>query len=217
MLEEWRGDGPALLDVGCGALGLAAFLRDVRVVGVDVAQTVEEAPNFTFTPGSITDLPFGDDSFPFASCVDVLEHLPTDVRARAVLELVRVASRAVVVACPHGQNAERADRRFFERLCARGKPIPPWLEEHLRQPYPTVEWLRGEVETAATTLGKKVLIDVRFCETPWSSAVIRACALRSRALYAAVNVALGSVIPLTSGADDPGSYRAIMTIRFRDA
>ena len=101
-----------LLDVGCGGFGLASFLPDVSVVGVDLETPSETVSNLKFRVGSVTSLPFPDRSFLVVSCIDVLEHLPEAERERAVRELVRVASETILIACPHGVIARRCDNEY---------------------------------------------------------------------------------------------------------
>lgn len=205
-----RGESPVLLDVGCGRRGVATFLRDVPVMGVDLEQEVDVAANFTFRPGSITSLPFADRSFPFVSCVDVLEHLPLETRPRAVDELVRVADCAVLIACPHGPTAERCDHEFVQTLVGRKRAVPDWLEEHLRQPYPTVSVVCDEVRRAAAATGRDVAIDVRYCEPEILCRAIRKGAARSPVLYAALNLALGAAMPLLPAPTAGDSYRCVL-------
>src|SRR5919108_3018253 len=86
-------NGPMVLDAGCGAGGVAGFLGDLEVAGVDLAKPDACPRNLTFQQASVLDLPFSDRAFPIVACVDVIEHLPLNARKRAVQELVRVAGR----------------------------------------------------------------------------------------------------------------------------
>ena len=207
---------PPLLDVGCGRIGLAGFLPDVPVVGVDVEQPVESAPNFTFRPGSITALPFPDRSFPFVSCVDVLEHLPLDARQLAVGELTRVASRAVLIACPHGAAARRCDEEFRHELEARQRPVPGWVDEHLRQPYPTSSEVVGHVRHAAAAQRRAVKISLSYSEPLSACRLVRRSAARSEVLYVAVNFLMGAALPVMPAPRAHNSYRAIILAEFAD-
>jgi len=99
----------SLLDVGCGegvvTERLARALPTTRVVGVDVADPglLDEwerrrAPNLGFAPGSAYSLPYGENEFEVVSAFEVLEHLERP--GEALAELVRVASRALVLSVP---------------------------------------------------------------------------------------------------------------------
>jgi SAM-dependent methyltransferase len=214
--ESPRPRQPVLLDVGCGRIGLAGFLPDVSVVGLDVEQPVESAPNFTFQPGSVTALPFADGSFPFVSCVDVLEHLPLDVRELAVGELTRVASRGVLIAAPHGETAQGCDEEFRRELTARKRPVPGWVDEHLRQPYPTSSEVVGLVRRAAAAQGRAVKISLSYSEPISACRLVRRSAARSGALYTAVNFLMGVALPVIPAPGAGDSYRTIILAEFVD-
>jgi SAM-dependent methyltransferase len=207
---------PVLLDVGCGRIGLAGFLPDVPVVGLDVEQPVESAPNFTFRPGSVTSLPFPDRSFQLVSCVDVLEHLPLDVRELAVTELTRVASRAVLIAAPHGEAAQGCDEEFRRELTARRRPVPGWVDEHLRQPYPTSPEVVALVRRAAAAQGRAVKISLSYSEPLGASRLVRRSAARSDVLYTAVNFLMGVALPVIPEPRAGNSYRTIILAEFAD-
>jgi ubiquinone/menaquinone biosynthesis C-methylase UbiE len=112
---------------------MAAFLNGTKVVGIDVEPPLESVENFTFQQGTITHLPFPNKSFQVVSCIDVLEHPSLEARDRAIDELVRVASRAVLVACPPGENGQACDANFQSAQESRSRPMPEWLAEHQRQ------------------------------------------------------------------------------------
>lgn len=201
---------PILLDVGCGRIGMAAFLNGDNVVGVDVEPPLESVENFTFQPGTITDLHFPDKSFPVVSCIDVLEHLPLEARDRALDELVRVASRAVLVACPHGENGQACDAEFQSALESRGRPIPEWVAEHQRQEYPTTTKVAQKLREAAAASGRKAKITLSYCEPVQTCRFVRGAAARSDALYLAANLLLGLLLPLVPAPKSENSYRMVM-------
>ncbi len=202
-----------LLDVGCGRHGLAAFLPEFQVVGLDVEQPVQSARNFSFEAGDITALPFPDDSFPVVSCVDVLEHLPVAARSLAISEILRVASEAVLIACPVGQKARDFDESFRQNLERHGRDIPDWVNEHQQNPYPHASEIIEQVEQTALALGQTATLSLMYCESTSVGRFVRGAAAHSDALYAAVNLLLGAMLPLfpTPGADE--GYRMILLAR----
>lgn len=76
-----------ILDAGCGAGGTMAYLsRYGTVVGIDISEEMVEHCRKMGLPAhraSVAKLPFEDQSFDLALCLDVLEHLHDD---RAALE-----------------------------------------------------------------------------------------------------------------------------------
>ena len=203
---------PMLLDIGCGQLGVAAFLPQVSVMGIDVDQPVASASNFTFQEGSITALPFADQSFPLVSCIDVLEHLSPEDRERGINEMVRVASNAIVVAYPQGQLAADVDEEFRRDCELHGKPFPSWIIEHQRQPYPIPAIIVEQFNAAVAATGRKAAISLSYCEPANVSRILRRAAARSSMLFAALNLFFGALLPVIRSPNHTNGYRAITLI-----
>jgi hypothetical protein len=203
---------PMLLDIGCGQLGISAFLPDVSVMGTDIHPPVASTPNFTFQLGTITALPFADCSFPVVTCIDVLEHLSPQDRERGINELVRVATRAIVVAYPHGRLAADMDEEFRRDCELHGKAAPGWLIEHQMQPYPVNSTIVEQLNTAVRLTGRKATISMSYCEPARVSRIVRRAAARSKLLYAAVNLFFGALLPLIRSPNDRNGYRAVALI-----
>lgn len=131
-LEELK--PTSVLDVGAGPHGLSLYWpgnvvqTDLRFVNAPAARD-----NATFVGASAEALPFGDDTFDVAISIDMVEHLPAEIRAACMAELFRVARRAVVIAYPIGEVAARADRLMAASFRLRRRPLPQWLAEHLDQ------------------------------------------------------------------------------------
>ncbi|MEQ1579261.1 MAG: class I SAM-dependent methyltransferase [Steroidobacteraceae bacterium] len=102
-------DARSLLDVGCGN---GAFLEHLRVSRPDIeilhgAERSGAALQHVAVPhtqASIDSLPFPDQSFDCVTCLEVIEHLPTPIYTRALLELMRVSRRYLIVTVPREQD-----------------------------------------------------------------------------------------------------------------
>ena|GEM_PF-1070842 len=217
ILTKVREDGRAvLLDVGCGSPGLASLLTDVSIVGVDLEAPTALMPNVKFQLGSILALPFPDRAFPVVACIDVLEHLPEEDRSRAVCELVRVASKAVLIACPHGKTAQESDETFRRVSIKYRRPLPSWVIEHLQHPYPTAPAMTEYVQQAASP-ARNPNLSLRYCETAAVTRLVRSVAARSDLLYGFVNLLAGvlsSLLPLPGAR---GSYRMVLLAELSEA
>ena len=173
---------------------MAAFLKGTEVMGVDLDVPRETLPNRTFTRASITELPFADSSFPYVSCIDVLQDLPLDVREQGLTEMLRVARDGVVITAPQGEVAERLDADFEHALRRRGATVPPWVGVSRANPYPTVEAVVAAIRRADPSTA----ISVSYGEPERVSRLVRAAAVRSTALYAVANLAFGLLVRATA-------------------
>jgi SAM-dependent methyltransferase len=88
-----------VLDAGCGeGVLVEEYAGRLAIEGID--------PNYSsphVRSGSLTALPYADESFDAALCLDVLEHLAPDDQPRAIAELHRVVrpGGGVVVSVPN--------------------------------------------------------------------------------------------------------------------
>ena len=84
------------LDVGCGYGELVqqvSYRGDINAWGIDIAQSAIEdgaTQGLNLKQGSVTEIPFDDNSFDFVTCFDCLEHIDPDDTMKAITELVRV-------------------------------------------------------------------------------------------------------------------------------
>ncbi|MGE3466279.1 MAG: class I SAM-dependent methyltransferase [Pyrinomonadaceae bacterium] len=206
--------GATLLDAGCGEYGLTAFMPTAEITGVDVLPAEAVATDVNYVHGSIIDIPFEDRSFDIAASVDVLEHLPEELRAEAVRELVRVARKAVVITFPFGERARKVDEDFKKELDARGLPLPEWVEEHLANRYPESQEIVDEIRSAADSAGRSVATRVHYSESSSVARKLRWAAARSKYFYIAGNLLAGIFLPIMPKADAASSYRAIILAEF---
>ena len=143
-------DARDVLDVGSGYYGLSCF-RPGPVVQTDLEFGRDQPParrvgEPTFQVASVERLPFEDRSFDAVVSLDMMEHLPDELRNIAVSEMCRVSRSRVIIGCPVGVTAHLVDLAFCVFLKLRGEEYPIWLAEHrIQSAYPTAGQLRASV------------------------------------------------------------------------
>lgn len=147
--------GDSVLDVGFG-LGYGLRIMSAkarRLTGLEIdRRALARARRSLRIPG-LTELrhydgysiPYPDDSFDVATCIDVLEHV-SDYR-RFLKDLCRVARRSVVISTPN---------RRPEYTRPDGTPMNPW---HIR------EWSHEELAQELQHLSLQV--EWNFLDGPW--------------------------------------------------
>ena len=135
--------GHNVLEVGAGSQGIGPYLKGKAFTAVD--QNYEDYsdsandlhPAMKAVIADASKLPFQDGEFAFVFSLDMIEHLPADMRESALIELLRVARKTVVVGFPAGEAAKTADSWQARILKYLRQAVPGWLEEHLNMRYPT--------------------------------------------------------------------------------
>lgn len=112
-------DGANILDVG-GATGdnLLKKFGLKKVATLDIGEGAD-------IRASADKIPSKDNSFEVVTCIDTLEHTPSDLREKVINELVRVASQAVIIISPinskENVKAEKIVLKYIQE---------DFLEEH---------------------------------------------------------------------------------------
>ena len=229
-LVEEAGRG-SVLDVGSGSEGIAGWLGagwmvtalDSSFEYIGAMSGPGGAPGRRVV-GDARALPFGDREFDVVLALDVLDHVPADDRARVIDELVRVARRRVVVACPTGRAALASDERLAARLRARGMEPPSWIVEHEEHGFPEREELRTQLARHGRVrlLGNE---NLRWHEWLFRFEFRRPGFHASRAAAQALAKGLGARSPVgalsrlavraVQGPSRPPSYRTIAVLDVR--
>lgn len=166
-LIDALGANARVLEVGANRQRvLAEFLPRSQIVFSDL-HPIEDAETMDdFVQADATALPFADGAFDAVACLDVLEHIPVDLRARATAEMARVCGRVVIIACPLDlpwvHDVEREANDVWRAYYGEGYP---WLEEHAE--FGLV--LGDEIEQALRSSGMNVLRYSHGATSTWRS------------------------------------------------
>jgi SAM-dependent methyltransferase len=102
-----------ILDVGCGDGRITHLLaeRGYEITGVDGSPTALARVRVPKKLCDIGAIDFEDDSFDLVLSTEVLEHLPDEVHAQALVEMQRLARRWVLITVPNDEPLELAETR----------------------------------------------------------------------------------------------------------
>ena len=97
--------GARILDAGCGSgRNMVELARRGAVTGVELSDTSVALARARHAgeviAGSVTEMPFADDSFDLATCLDVIEHLEDDLAALRELRRVVAPAGSLLVTVP---------------------------------------------------------------------------------------------------------------------
>jgi|GEM_PF-3109519 len=150
MIADLYSPDLKIAEIGSGSAGITEFL-DHPVTGVDTAfdRTAERAnPQLTPVVGSATELPFEDGSYDAVLCLEMMEHLPNDLRAPAVREMLRVTKPGgrMVITFPADETATRLDIRLNNAYRKKKGIDHPWAVEHIEHGVPKTEEIRALVQ-----------------------------------------------------------------------
>mgnify|MGYP001766486115 CR=1 FL=1 len=116
--------GQTALDIGArdGHFSRLLAERFDKVVALDLTKPPIEHPRIECVAGDATRLQFGDNSFDFVFCAEVLEHIPSDGLNISCSELARVTRQHLLIGVPYQQ-----DLRVAQTTCSNcGTTNPPW-------------------------------------------------------------------------------------------
>lgn len=129
VLERLGARRLRILEVGANRQRiLSKAFPEADILYTDIVASGDDAD---LVLASAAALPFGDSAFDAVVCLDVLEHIPADLRDGAVREMARVAARLVIIGCPIEaswvKDAESSANECWSELFGGDYP---WLAEH---------------------------------------------------------------------------------------
>lgn len=203
-------------DIGSGRVGIAPYLKE-RITGVDQGLGADGGDVHRLmdpVDASVLDTPFDDRSRPCVISVDMLEHLPPQLRQQAVDELVRITGKLLVIAVPCGPAAEEHDREIMELFRSVRGVDYRFMLEHVENGLPSEADLQGYVDKALATHGRQAKVRL----VPNANLRLRMFLMRrwiyKRLADKAAWVALTWLSPLLARQNQGVTYRQLAVVEF---
>ncbi len=152
-------DSKPVLEIGSGSLGITPYLGK-RITGLDVDFEGPQTDLLTKVYGSALKIPFEDNSFETVLIVDVLEHIVSDKRAKAIEEAVRIAKTLLIIAVPEGPESEKEDWELSKYYKSIYHKEFPFYKEHLLYGLPREKNVMATINDACKKYQKKARIEV---------------------------------------------------------
>lgn len=145
LLKKNGWENLKILEVGSGSYGITPYFKR-QIVGIDLSFDEPKYPLLKQTKGSAIKLPFKDNKFDVVILSDVLEHLPKNIRQKALNEAVRVGKMAVIVSGPFDDAAFTQDQKLAEYSLKKIGVMHKFFKDHLKYGLPEISDVNKYVE-----------------------------------------------------------------------
>jgi ubiquinone/menaquinone biosynthesis C-methylase UbiE len=158
-IEKTIGKKDLVLDVGSGDSGLPTYLKKgFSITTTDINIKDKNYPNFKSVKASAEKLPFKNNSFDAVLSVDMLEHLPENIRRKGIFEIIRVTKKQAYISFPRGNASVLADKLISQYYLKTHKEKMDFLIEHETHGLPKEKEVLGWIEKAGEKYKKNLSI-----------------------------------------------------------
>lgn len=131
--------GEKILELGSEITGITTYLKK-QVTGLDTDFDYSRRNKFLKpVKGSVIKIPFTDRSFEYVVSVDMLEHIPPELRKKAIEEMTRVTKKKLYLAFPCGERSAKIDRELNRYYKKKHGVDYQYLQEHVSLGLPKEE------------------------------------------------------------------------------
>lgn len=137
-----------IVEVGGTGEGLGWYLPGYQIIDCDLEFVDNILPNTKPIKASGEKIPLSDNHAEIVVSVDTLEHLPTKRKqAKMIKEMLRVASKKVIIAVPTGRPGYETTKKFAQVYKQKypGKHHQ-YLEQHIKYGHPEKEEILAMIE-----------------------------------------------------------------------
>ena len=153
ILKKLKIEEAKILEVGSGSLGITPYFKR-KIDGLDVDFSGPQTDLVNKIKGAADKIPFRKNSYDVVISVDVLEHLPTERREKAITEMIRVAKKLAIIVVPAGELSEKQDHELFKYWQKVFKEQNQFLEEHIKNGLPRIDEILVSIDKSSIKTGK---------------------------------------------------------------
>jgi len=157
ILKTHKLQNSTILEVGSGSLGITPYLKR-QVDGVDSDFSGTKTPLLNKIKGSAIDLPFRKNSYDVVISTDTLEHIPANLREKAIDEMLRVGRRLVIIVVPTGLLSQKQDSQLHDRFQKVFKQKDKFLSEHVQNGLPKNDEILVTIDRSLRNMGKNATV-----------------------------------------------------------
>ncbi len=213
-IEKIKIPNAKILEIGSGSLGITPYLKQ-NIDAVDVDFSGPPSPYIKKIKGKAWSLPFAKNSYDITISVDVLEHIPPQLREKSIFEMIRVTNNLAVIVVPTSQESESQDKDLQAHWNKTFKIKNQFLDEHVKYGLPQSENILVYIDRSKRLLGK----DLKVRSYPNLNLAIRNILMRTwisnnRYLYYLYLKGFLPLVPLLKFANFGKTYRRVFVIEF---
>lgn len=214
ILKKQKLQDSAILEVGSGSLGITPYLKR-PLDGVDTDFSGPKTPLLNKIKGSATDLPFRKNSYDVVISTDTLEHIPANLREKAIDEMLRVSRQLVIIVVPTGPLSQRQDSQLHNRFQKVFKQKDKFLSEHVENGLPKNDEILVTIDKSLRNLGK----GARVWSKPLLNLAVRKLIMytwisQNKYIYYTYMKGYLLLLPLLRLANFGNCYRRLFMVKF---
>lgn len=140
-LKKHARDKDKILEVGSEITGITPYYPR-QITGLDQGFDYSKQNKYLKpVVGSATKIPFAAQSFDYTLSVDCIEHIPANLRAKAVLEMMRVTKKRLYLTFPVGKLSEETDAYLDHYFYQKNGYHFTYLSEHVENGLPSTNFI----------------------------------------------------------------------------
>lgn len=146
-----------ILEIGSGSLGITPYYKE-NIDAVDVDFSGPKSPYINRMKGKAWELPFKKSTYDISISVDVLEHIPPELREKTIYEMIRVTKKLAIIVVPTTQESQDQDKKLQTIWNKTFKIKNQFLNEHVKYGLPQAEKLLVYIDRSRRSLNKDLSV-----------------------------------------------------------